>query len=191
MFAGICCGQHVLGEVGADGRVEAKSHIAPEHGVLGAELMIDLADVLIFVVLLRNAEPGVAALVLGHGQSLGHLERRGTQRAGGSDIVNERRGQCDVAALTGGRGERAEIAADHRWRRYRGMGVRRRPAVRRALKSKKEKHLIRCDRPAGSAAVLVSLQIVLTVLEKVARVEHGVADKPERVAVELVRAGFR
>ena len=122
---------------------------------------------------------------------LEHVQRHRAELRRIDAVVDEAAGQGSLcAAVAGRRGERGEVASQHR-RGRRVADDRRRVALfDAALVAAEQEQLVLHDRRAQRAAKLIAVQIVLLRREVVALVEAVVAVELERVAVDLVRSGL-
>ena len=174
-------------------------HVAAEHRVVRAELHVDLADVLRFVLrsaaaVGRRGRTGRSVV----GQLLGDLQRgRAERRAGLRRLLTKGARRLTRAGRVAlGRRVLREVAGKHRGRRHEGEQIRRRFAQPRALIRAEEEQAVGRNRTAERAAELVAAQAVALALtggrvdrvERVGRVEAVVADELEQVAVKQVRA---
>ena len=169
--------------------------VAAEDRVVGAQLVIDAPDVLVVVVVERDAVPDLPARVRRGRKLLRHGECRLAERRGVDPVVDERRAQSDLSAdVARRRGECREIAREHRRGRRDGVEGRRNLVRHRALMAGEEEQLVANDR----AAELVAAESVVDALavrshrrEVRGRIEAVIAEELEGVAAELVRAGLR
>ena len=172
--------------------------VAAEERVISVQLVVDANDVLLVVVLERHAVPDLAAGIGRCGKEARgcNLDRRRAELRRRNPVVHKRRAQRDrAAAVALGRGERREVARQHRRGGDKGDPVGRRLAKAGALVAAEEKELVAHDRAADRAAELVAVQPVAELLavrsdrsEYARRVEAAVAQELERVPVQVVGA---
>src|SRR4029077_17276092 len=119
-------------------------------------------------------------------------ERRLVESRRIGDVVDEWSFQCDLpAAVACGRGERGEVAGQHRRRwnkRERWVSIR---AGLGALITHEKEQVVFGDGPAERAAVLIAFQRVARGGKEIPGVELIIADKFKEVAVEFIGAGLR
>ena len=177
-------------------------HVAAEERVVGSPLVVDLGDDLALVALgpwPASREPMVAARIGRGGEPSGKVDRRRTEERGIDPVVHKRRPQHDLPAVVAGRrGERREVAGEHRRRRHVSHVVVRRLIQVRALIAAEEEQPVAHDRPAERPAELVPRQPVVLSLavrpyrrKPARRIEALVAKELEQVAVEVVGARLR
>src|SRR4029434_3690325 len=116
-------------------------------------LIVDLADHLSLVVMLRRGEPDIAAGIVGGRQLPGDVHRRRAEEARIDPVVYKGAAQRDLLTpVAGGRGERREVAEQHRWRRNARDCVRRRYPEKRPLIGGEEEQTVGHYRAAETAS---------------------------------------
>src|SRR5204862_5330617 len=108
--------------------------------LLGAVLVVDLADNLVLVVNVPSTKRQFAARIVCLRQAGGNFHCHGTEQRRIDTVVHKRSSQRDLpAGVAGRRGERSEIAGEHRscWNELPRIG--RVLTQRRALITAKEK----------------------------------------------------
>ena len=137
-------------------------HIPAEHGMIGAQLIVDLRHRLPLVAVIARAVLDLAARIGRARKSLGEVHRGGTEPCGIDPVVHEPAGQVDLpAAVARGRGEGGKVAGHHCSRGNPGDVVGRRDADRGPLVGAEEKELVPDNRPAQRPAELVAPQPII------------------------------
>src|SRR5206468_12145117 len=95
------------------------------------------------------------------------------------------------APIARGRGNRCEIAREHRCRGDIRDGRRRVGALQRALIPAKEKQLVFLRRAPDDATELIALQVIACGSKEVSRVEDTIPNELEHVTVKLVGTCLR
>ncbi len=192
-------GQHVAGRGPRRELLVERQHVAAEHRMPTAPLIVDLGDDLVLVVVQGRGKPDVAARI-GRRRQLSrdrHCRRAEEARI---DLVAHKRGaQRDLLApVAGRRGERRKVAGQHRGRRNARDRVGRRDTEERPLIGAEEEQAVRQDRPAEHAAWLIPLEAVVQALavgtdgrKDGLGVEPLVAQELEERAMQHIRARLR
>ena len=163
--------------------------------MVAAQLNVGAANVMPFVTIVGHRERDLAARVGGRRKLLDEIQRGGAEPRRIDAVADEPGAERDLAPLARGRGERREVAHQHRRRRDECDVVRRRLASLRALIRGEEEHLVSNHRSAERAAELVAFQAIVAPLavwadrRKGARgIEALVANELEPIAREAIGA---
>src|SRR4029453_4844698 len=124
-------------------------------------LIVDLADPLSLVVMLRRGEPDIAAGIVGGRQLPGDVHRRRAEEARIDPVVYKGAAQRDLLTpVAGGRGEPRKVAEHHPGARDARNCVRGRYPEKRPLIGGEEEQTGGPDRPAEHASWLIPFEAV-------------------------------